>query len=64
MYTHVDKTIFLFFMNLTDIDECLRNPCHTNATCNNTAGSYICVCVILILSVLALTVQVAMYIDI
>ena len=44
MYTHVDKTIFLFFMNLTDIDECLRNPCHTNATCNNTAGSYICVC--------------------
>ena len=31
-------------MNLTDIDECLRNPCHTNATCNNTAGSYICVC--------------------
>ena len=27
-----------------DIDECLVSPCHGNATCNNTVGSYICAC--------------------
>ena len=30
---------------LTDIDECLSDPCHSNATCNNTIGSFICTCV-------------------
>ena len=28
----------------TDIDECLDAPCHPNATCNNSAGSYTCEC--------------------
>ena len=27
-----------------DIDECLVSPCHGNATCNNTVGSYFCAC--------------------
>ena len=26
------------------MDECLSDPCHSNATCTNTAGSYICEC--------------------
>ena len=41
--------IFLFPHSLfrfchTDIDECLDAPCHPNATCNNTEGSYTCEC--------------------
>ncbi|XP_060558687.1 uncharacterized protein LOC132718978 [Ruditapes philippinarum] len=28
----------------TDIDECLMNLCHQNATCNNTEGSFVCRC--------------------
>ena len=36
-------TLFLDFIIL-DIDECLTSPCHPNATCNNTDGSYICGC--------------------
>ena len=27
-----------------DIDECLMDVCHVNATCSNTAGSYECTC--------------------
>ena len=27
-----------------DINECVTYPCHANATCNNTIGSYICQC--------------------
>ena len=28
-----------------DTNECLENsPCHRNATCNNTEGSYMCMC--------------------
>ena len=27
-----------------DIDECLSSPCHNNATCNDTDGSYECTC--------------------
>ena len=30
--------------NVSDIDECLPDPCHTNATCNNTDGSFVCTC--------------------
>ncbi|XP_062434971.1 protein HEG homolog 1 isoform X3 [Rhea pennata] len=29
---------------VTDVDECLSNPCPALATCNNTHGSYICQC--------------------
>ena len=34
----------LFF--IIDINECnnITYPCHANATCNNTNGSYICDC--------------------
>jgi hypothetical protein len=35
------------FMCLYSIDtnECATvSPCHANATCNNTEGSYICTC--------------------
>ena len=37
----VDNHLFL-----TDIDECrnITAPCHANATCNNTDGSYTCTC--------------------
>ena len=30
--------------SFSDIDECLEDPCHSNATCNNTDGSFICSC--------------------
>ena len=30
---------------LLDTNECLLNStCHPNATCNNTEGSYVCIC--------------------
>ena len=30
---------------ISDINECQTDyPCHFNATCNNTDGSYICQC--------------------
>lgn len=28
-----------------DVDECASNPCHPNATCENTDGSFTCACV-------------------
>ena len=31
-------------MIITDIDECSSNPCHTNAICTDTNGSYTCTC--------------------
>ena len=41
-----------FFLLIVDIDECMTSqPCHANATCNNTVGSYMCTCVISILHV-------------
>ena len=30
--------------NFSDIDECISNPCDTNATCKNNNGSYTCTC--------------------
>ena len=29
---------------LTDVDECLNQPCHELAHCNNIVGSYECRC--------------------
>ena len=29
---------------LTDVDECLTNPCHVYASCVNEPGSYSCYC--------------------
>ena len=35
----------VLFSLIVDIDECLTSqPCHANATCNNTVGSYLCSC--------------------
>ena len=41
----ISKLILNSLLCLTDIDECLSDPCHSNATCNNTIGSFICTCV-------------------
>ena len=29
---------------LADLDECIDSPCHVNASCDNTMGSFNCVC--------------------
>jgi hypothetical protein len=31
-------------LNSLDVDECLDDPCHQNATCDNTFGSFDCDC--------------------
>ena len=33
-----------FHISYLDLDECLVNPCHSDATCSNTFGSFICTC--------------------
>ena len=30
--------------NFLDIDECISNPCHTNAECKDDINSYTCKC--------------------
>ena len=45
VYVNVTDVYFqMAFFTHADIDECNTNPCHPNATCNNTGGSYICTC--------------------
>ena len=35
----------LILLSNLDVDECMgTNTCHPDATCNNTVGSYICIC--------------------
>ena len=39
------KIMTVDFQLLIDTNECTSmSPCHANATCNNTDGSYICTC--------------------
>jgi hypothetical protein len=38
----MNNSMFLYYL---DTNECLPDsPCHGNATCNNTEGSYLCTC--------------------
>ena len=30
---------------IIDINECESDPCHSNATCENTDGTFICQCI-------------------
>ena len=32
------------YVELLDIDECLDNPCHRNANCTDSQGSFYCQC--------------------
>ena len=41
---HKSYTLSYLFLNFVDIDECLSNPCHANASCNDTNGSFTCQC--------------------
>ena len=36
---------FLTYPPLLDINECDGNPCDMNATCDNTVGSFTCICI-------------------
>ena len=40
-YNSCSQLISFFFI---DIDECVSNPCHSNANCNDTQGSFVCQC--------------------
>ena len=39
-----DFYLIVYFIILTDINECESNPCHPNATCTNTPGLFVCKC--------------------
>lgn len=36
--------LLILMTDYTDIDECMSYPCHPNATCTNTNGTYDCMC--------------------
>ena len=33
-----------FCLKNADVNECGNDTCHANATCNNTIGSFMCIC--------------------
>ncbi len=41
---HLTNNHFLIAHCFTDINECLTNPCHVNASCDDTEGSFTCQC--------------------
>ena len=41
----VNPNIKLTFLLSADFDECSSSPCHTNASCQNSVGSYVCECI-------------------
>ena len=42
-YIYIYIYIYISF-SILDVDECSNNPCHSNATCSNTLGSFTCTC--------------------
>ena len=34
----------MIHLNITDIDECLSNPCQNGGTCYDKIGKYVCRC--------------------
>ena len=46
LFQIVSQIVFSNFIVLSDVDECSKgsHDCDVNASCNNTVGSYQCVC--------------------
>ena len=44
LHYHIIPCLVWLIPPISDIDECLSNPCDTNATCVNTNGSFVCTC--------------------
>ena len=44
-YLNINKFVEKYVLCYSDIDECtVSNPCHEKATCNDTFGSFNCLC--------------------
>ena len=39
-----DNTYLFYSRESIDVNECVTSPCHSNATCEDTIGSYSCEC--------------------
>ena len=35
--------IYSFYQTI-DVNECMNDPCHENATCSDMVGSFMCMC--------------------